>query len=248
MDKHANQAIRKKFLFDLNDFGEDAIRKKAEMARRPTFSQDEMAAAQQTGFDQGRVAGLQEAIGSQEAQLRDLCQQIVMTSDRLMADESDRMATFIDQAALIAVQALSKALPVLLNTLAVDQIAGFVNQVLEEQVKSQTIAIYVNPARETAVRERLEAASTAMRRKQSWSIESDPSLHDLQCRIEWTGGGGDWDPSQVANRLLDTITRHLPPEMQARAAAGMAAPAATMDDPAQTPHTESNTSTPEGAA
>lgn len=238
----------KKFMFDLNDFGEDALRAKAQAARKPTFSQEEMEASRQTGFTEGRVAGLQEAIGSQEAQIRDLSQQIVMATERLAADESDRMATFIDQAALITVQALNKVLPVLLERVAVSEIASFVTRIYEEQVKAQTLSIYVHPMRVTPVTERLEAMAATMRRKTPWIIQGDPSLHEMQCKIEWTGGGADWDPQTVATRMLDAITAHLPEHLR-----NAANPPVTpeiddtlevMDASDQTPHT---TDTPQGS-
>lgn len=229
----------KKFMFDLNDFDEAAIRRREAAARRPTFSQEEMAAARQTGFDEGRIAGMQEAVGSQEAQIRDLLNQVVAATDRLAQDEADRMATFIDQAALISVQALSKALPALLDAVAIEQIAAFVNGVLEEQVKSQTLTIYVAPAREPAVHDRLESTLARLRRRQSWAIAPDPAMGDLQCRMEWSGGGAEWDPQEVASRLLETITAHLPEHL--RPLTADTAPGSTpqqVDAGTQTPHTD----------
>lgn len=223
----------KKFFFDLNDFDEEAMRRRAAEARKPTFSQEEMEASRQTGYAQGRTDGMKEAIGSQEAQIRDLVQQMITVADRIAADESDRMATFIDQAALIAVQALSKTLPALMDLLAIDQIAAFVNGVLEEHVKSQTLNIYVNPERETQIRDRMQAMSESMRRKETWTILPDPSLSLLQCRIEWTGGGAQWDPQSVADTLLQTIISHLPESLRANANID-----AQVDDTAQKPHTD----------
>lgn len=223
----------KKFFFDLNDFDEEALRRKAAAARRPTFSQEEMEASRQTGYAAGRIDGMKEAIGSQEAQIRDLVQQMVMAADKIAADEADRMATFIDQAALVAVQALSKTLPTLLDLLAVDQISAFVNGVLEEQVKNQSLTICVSPEREETIRERLAAMAESKRRKQTWTVMSEPSLGPLQCRIEWTGGGAEWNPQAVATTLLQTIISHLPEHLRTQVF-----PAdAQVDDTAQKTHT-----------
>ncbi len=204
----------KKFMFDLNDFDEEALRAKARQQRKPTFSQEEMEASRQSGFAEGRQAGLQEAIGSQEAQIRDILQQVIVATDRLAARESDRMATFIDQAVLITVQALTKSLPILLERVAIDEIARFVTKIYEEQVRAQTLLIYVHPARVPAVTERLEAMAATMRRKGSWNIQGDPTLDYMQCKIEWTGGGAEWDPHTVSARILDAITAHLPETMR----------------------------------
>ncbi|MCB1538588.1 MAG: hypothetical protein H6865_05705 [Rhodospirillales bacterium] len=237
----------KKFLFDLNDFDEEAIRAKAALARRPTFSQEELAAARESGFEEGRIAGLQEAINSQEAQIRDLVQQMVISAERLSTQEADRTATFIDQAALVAVQALVRTLPVLLDTLSVEQIANFTVGVLEGHVGHQSIVIHVPPVREQAVTERLHAMAANMRRKQDWTIQPDPKLHDLQCRIEWSGGGAQWDPNIVAARLLETIVGHLPDHLKPQVATPIED--AAMDEAPQTPHTdEPDTAPKDGGA
>jgi flagellar biosynthesis/type III secretory pathway protein FliH len=240
MEKHL-AGPTKKFLFDINDFDEAALRAKEVAARRPTFSQEEMEASRQTGHAQGKLEGLKEAIDSQESQIRDLCQQIVIATDKLAQEESDRMATFIDQSALIAVQALSKALPALLETLAIDQIASFVNNVLEEHSKHQTLNIFVAPVREDAVKKRLEAMAASMHRQQNWTIAGDAGLSDLQCRIEWTAGGAEWDPRTVSDALLAAIISHLPPHLRSQAEVQPDA----IDDTAQKPHTDS---TPSGEA
>lgn len=242
MDKQLGDTV-KKFMFDINDFDEAALRRKETLARRPTFSQEEMEAARQTGVSQGRVEGLKEALESQESQIRDLCQQLVLTADRLTQDETDRLATFIDQSALIAVQALTRALPVLLNTLAVDQIAAFVNKVLEDQSKGCSLVIRVAPTHEAAIKERLEAMVATLHRKPDWVISSDPSLTGLQCKIEWTGGGAEWNPQAVAEAVLQTITAHLPEHLRADAIPATAPDAApAIDEAPQTPHTETEPS------
>lgn len=235
MDKQLADTA-KKFLFDINDFDEAALRRKETLARRPTFSQEEMEAARQTGVSQGRVEGLKEAMDSQESQIRDLCQQLVLAADRLTQGETDRMATFIDQAALIAVQGLSRTLPVLLDILAVDQIAAFVNKVLEDQTKGRTIAIRVAPDREAAIKERLEAMAATLHRKIDWTITGDPTLSGLQCKIEWTGGGAEWNPQLVADGVLQAIMSHLPAHLQQSAVIEPASE--SVDETPQTPHTE----------
>jgi len=110
--------------------------------------------------------------------------------------------------------------------------------VLENQAKSQTLNIYVAPEREVQVRDRLEAMVQSMRRKQNWVILPEPALGPLQCRIEWTGGGAEWDPEAVANTLLQTIISHLPEHLRAEALPDEnALPDAAIDDSAEKTHT-----------
>lgn len=234
MEKHVSNST-KKFMFDINDFGEEALRKKREALRRPTFSQDEMEASRLTGYEQGHAAGLKEAINSQESQIRDLMQQIVIAADHLAQNENARLATFIDQATLLTAQALAKTAPALLDILSNEQIVAFVRNVFESQSKNQTLSIHVAPEREAEVKTRLEAIAKTMRRNGNWSIAADSTLNNLQCRIEWTGGGADWDPLVVSQTLLKTITAHLPESLQSLVTAGM-------DEKPAKPHNEDNAS------
>lgn len=234
MDGHVADP-RKKFMFDINNFDEEALRKKREAARRPTFGQEEMEAARQTGFDAGRQAGMKEAIASQESQIRDVLQQIVLETERLGSQESERLATFTDQAAQLAAQMMGKALPALLQSMAVEQIALFIRGVVEEQSKKQDLVISVAPSRVEAVKARFDDMAASMRRTGTTTVEADPTMGDLQCHIEWSGGGANWDPQRVGDALMAAIEHYLPDHLKA------AAPAATLDETAQTPHTDDST-------
>jgi flagellar assembly protein FliH len=226
----------KKFLFDINDFGEDAIRKKREAARRPTFSQEEIQAARQTGFDEGKQTGIKETLASQESQIRDVMQQVVLAATRLEQEENKRIAAFIEQSALITAQALSKTVPALMDILALEQISGFMKHVLGEQISGQTITIHVAPLHYDQIKTRLEDMLKNMRRKTTCTIAPDNTLSGLQCRVEWTGGGAEWDPGRVANTLLETIISHLPAHLRSAAIL----PAESVDEASGTTHNETS--------
>jgi len=221
----------KKFLFDINDFGEEALRKKREHARRPTFSQEEMEASRQTGFEQGRTAGIRETLASQEAQVRDILQQVVFAADRLEQGEAQRINSFIEQSTVLATQAITKLCPALLDVMAATQIDGFIRRVLAEQVKGQAITIHVAPEHVEQINTRLTETLVSMRRRATCNVVPDTTLNGLQCRFEWTGGGAEWDPGAAMNSLLETIISHLPEEMRAQASA-------TVDEQPQTPHND----------
>jgi len=120
------QVSPQKYFFDNNDFDEDAVRRKREALRRPTFSQEEMEASRQTGFAQGRAEGQRETMASLEARISELMQQVSNTAAVFMDNETQRLALFIDQSALLTAQILVKAMPVLLKTLALKQIEDFI--------------------------------------------------------------------------------------------------------------------------
>ncbi len=223
----------KKFLFDINDFGEEALRKKREAARRPTFSQEEMEASRQTGFEQGRAAGIKETLGSQEAQIRDVLQQVVFAADRLEQGETERLATFINLSALMAAQAIARLCPALLDHFAADQVMHFIRDVLGRQIKGQAIVIHVAPEHAAYISARLDETLAGMHRKLACTVEPDAALDGLQCRFEWTGGGAQWDPAATLDDLLQTLRSHLPEDLRAQAAAGV-------DETAQTPHNDAN--------
>jgi flagellar biosynthesis/type III secretory pathway protein FliH len=225
----------KKFLFDTNDFGEEALRKKVEAAKKPIFSQSDMEASRQTGFEEGKIIGINETLASQEAHIRDLLQQIVIAASRLEEDEAKRNAHFIDQATLLATQALTRTIPTLLDYLALEQISRFIKNVLSENTTTQNIAIFVNAQNKEHIEKRLQNSLDAMPRKISCTIQTDANLNHMQCRFEWLGGGAQWSPDKTAHGLLGTIISHLPAHLQNEV--NTVNPTETLDEPAITTHT-----------
>ncbi|MBU6235538.1 MAG: hypothetical protein KGQ41_06815 [Alphaproteobacteria bacterium] len=224
----------KKFLFDNNDFSEEAQRRKREEARKPTFSAEQMEASKNAGFNEGRKAGIQETLDSQESQIRDTLQQVVMAAARLEAEENKRLATFINQSALVTAQALTHTMPALLQIMGATQIETFMQQVLSELAKGQALVIHVPPAHYDQISARYTALAEKLRRKGACTIVPDPSLTGLECRMDWTGGGAEWNPQAVATKLLETIIAHLPEELRPMAQL----PSQTVDETQGTPHNE----------
>jgi flagellar biosynthesis/type III secretory pathway protein FliH len=214
-----------KYFFDNNDFDEEALRRKREALRKPTFSQEEMEASRQTGFAQGRAEGQRETMTSLEAQLRELMQQITAQAALFLDNENARLATFIDQATQITAQILVKVMPVLLKTLGLVEIERFVRDTLRTHVKKGRLIVLVPPQYEQAVKDRFAALPAAA--SDDWEIRPDPDLTSYQARVEWSGGGAEWNPEHVASVALQAIFDHLPDELKAQ----------TVDAPPQTEHT-----------
>jgi len=222
------------------------LRAKREALKRPTFSQEEMEASRQTGFAQGRAEGQRETMASLEAQLRELMQQVNQTAALFMDNENQRLAAFIDQSSLLTTQILVRTLRVLLKSMALEQIEDFVRSTLQAHVKRGALTILVSPEFETPISERVAALKATMPQASDWTVRADPALHNYESRVEWTGGGAEWDPEVVASSALETLLAHLPEHMRALAFETPASitPAldemaqATVDETAQSPHTE----------
>jgi flagellar assembly protein FliH len=224
----------KKFFFDNNDFSDEALRKKLEAARKPTFSAEQMEASRKSGFEEGRKAGIQETLNSQEAQIRDALQQIVMATTHLEQEEEARRTHFIEQSALIAGNALARTLPVLLDHMAQEQILAFVKQVMDDHAKNQKLQIFLGPTHFEALEKRLKEIFERGKRKSNCAIHRDDTLGPLECRFEWTGGGAEWNPAPIAQSIIGAIAAHLPEHLRETFVTNPEG----MDEPAQTPHTE----------
>jgi len=239
------QVSPQKYFFDNNDFDEDAIRRKREALRKPTFSQEEMEASRQTGFAQGREEGQRETMASLEAQLRELLQQISHTAIVFLDNETERLATFIDQSSVMTAQILVRTMPVLLKVMAVEQIEGFIRETLKAHVKKGRLTIYVSPQYEQAVKDRLKTLPENTPHLADWDIASSPDLSAYQSRVEWSGGGAEWNPENVANVALQTIFDHLPDDLKVQVTLGQPTQPenqqetkVAVDDAPQTAHTD----------
>lgn len=204
----------KKYFFDNNDFSEEALRRKREEARKPSFSSEQVEAARKAGYEEGKKAGIAETIDSQEAKIRDLLQQVVMAATRLEQDETARLATFIDQSALVTAQALVRIIPTLLDETSLDQISGFMKTVLTETSKKQPLVLHVPSVHHAELCDRYEKMASDMRRTGKCEIVADPALTATECRFEWAGGGAEWSPENVAGLLMARIREILPENMK----------------------------------
>ncbi|HLO77694.1 MAG TPA: FliH/SctL family protein [Magnetospirillum sp.] len=224
-------ASYRKYMFDL-DFDRPAHSQPAAVVEEepeqppepepeppPMFSEEELAFARESAFEEGRQAGFGEAQQQTERQ-----------TAAALAALADQMATLFRQqdeaneanshaAVRVAQAVLKKVLPGACEKHSFEEVTRVVEEVVGHILDEPRIIVKVAEPLVAAVRERLEAACQAHGFEGRVVVQADPRLNVGDCRVEWTDGGAERDQARLLQEIEATVERALaPPERRVEAA------------------------------
>lgn len=179
----------------------------------PTFTEEELSFARDSAFEEGRQAGMGEALEQSE---RMIATALTALSDQMQTvfrqqeqanDENSRTAT------RVALAVLKKVLPAACETHAFDEVTRVVEGVVGHLLDEPRIIVKVADPLVEAVRERLEAVCAAHGFEGRVVVQADARLTPGDCRVEWTDGGAERDQARLIQDIEATVERALaPPE------------------------------------
>jgi flagellar assembly protein FliH len=216
----------RKYFFDLNNFDGNSIPEPEEdlPPPPPVFSEDELAAAKNISFEEGRAIGHEQEKQSRAqyiaAQISELNTQILS----LILSEQMREKKFEQEVIHLCRALIGRAFPLLTSGNGYTEIENIILQVISTQPKTK---IHIEVPKEDA--EDIKTYLLALK-----NIEADrlhiigvDDLSQGSCRMKWQDGGAVRDHNALVNAILAELDEVLAP-------------------PAQKVHnSESNTSTPE---
>lgn len=185
----------------------------------PTFSEEELAFARDSAFEEGRQAGLAEA---QEHSERLIATALTTLSDQIQTvfrqqDEANEANSHA--AVRVAQSVLAKVLPAACEAHAFEEVTRVVEEVVGHILDEPRIIVKVAEPLVEAVRERLEAVCQAHGFEGRVVVQADARLPVGDCRVEWTDGGAERDQARLLQEINTTVERALaPPERRVEAA------------------------------
>lgn len=206
---------RRKYLFDLNNFDRPDRKPKEEdlPPPPPTFSLEEMGAAEQEGFMRGREDGLEEARTSREqyiaAQVSGLNEQI----RALFLSEQIREKHFEDEAVSLAKAMFSKVFPSFAARHSIDEISELIRNVISHQDKA-AIKIEVPFTDLDEITERIALLLESSEGR--LTIKGADDLDAGSCRLSWENGGALRNQTALLDMLTREIEDMLAPKAQTR--------------------------------
>ncbi len=174
----------KKFMFDVNDFDKKVVEEPP-----PSFSEAQLAAARDQGFDAGKAAGLIEAETRQEEAIAAATDKIAQAAEALLAAEARRETQNAVDLLRLTLQAIRKTMPQLAQKHALVEIEGLIHETLDMRRDEPRLAVMVAAEHLDALRARLDAMATARGYNGKMIVIADDALAGTDCRVEWADGG-----------------------------------------------------------
>lgn len=222
--------IIRPFLFETS-FDEDAAdraREKAEAEERarleaeaaahaepppPTFTEEELAAARQAGFLEGRNAGISEAHASLERRSADALDQVSRALGQLDRAQREGVVELMRGSLEVTHTIVRKVLPEYVRRHGSDEIQALVRQVLETLIEEPRVVIRVPEELVEALKPRIAQAGKATSFEGQLVVFGEPALGDGDCRVEWSSGGAERLVQQSIDQVAAVVGRALvPPE------------------------------------
>jgi flagellar assembly protein FliH len=216
-----------KFLFDTSFDSEKVRAEKARAAAEaeaaetpppPTFSEDELEAARQSAYAEGRAAGLAEA---EEAQNRYLADVVAALPDRLeqlgtdiAAQEDERRRGALEA----AVTVVRKLFPQLAREGGLEEIRAVIEGCLERLRDEPRLVIRTADQDLDALRDRIEAGTAHAGFAGKLVFLADETIARGDVRVEWADGGAERDQAGLWQEIDAVIARALTPSQDAAAA------------------------------
>lgn len=169
----------------------DAPPPEPELPPAPTFSEEELAAAQAAAFEEGRQAGLAEAQAEREAEIGRM---MAMLSGELgrafQSRDAEQAAT---QAACLELidHGFARLMPVLAQEHGAEEIRAVLANALEMMLSASAITLRLSPERAEDMADRLEETARMAGYEGRLRILPDPAFGPSDISVDWGDGRAD---------------------------------------------------------
>jgi flagellar assembly protein FliH len=197
----------KKFLFDQHIFDAPEAEEIAEdlPPPPPTFSEDELAAARDMAFEQGRIQGEKEQVESREQFVAVTLDTIARNFSKLFAAEAIRESIFEKESLRLAIAALDLLSPLVAEKLGADEVRKSIEETLLAHRKTKEITVRVPQG----MKGEIETLITRIRRDEHedvlWRVLEDAALSEGDCTLEWSDGGAVRDSVRTARDIRKNL-------------------------------------------
>ena len=169
------------------------------------FTQAQLDAAREEGYIQGHSAALEEAGTAREHYVADAINLIAQNLGKL--DEIQRTANdaLANDAMRMAYGVISKLLPEFARQHALENVEGFIRQILPVAVGEPRLLIRAHEMISTELDERLKEVFTRASFQGGYVVVVDYELQPGDCRVEWDGGGADRNEGRIWHNIREVI-------------------------------------------
>ena len=190
----------------------DAARRTREVSSPPPepkvkqeFTKAQLEAAREEGYIAGHTAALEEAGTAREHYIADAMNLIAQGLNGI--EDQQRMANVeLEKVAMRMVYGVvRRLLPGFAEQYAVDNIEGFVRQVLPVAIGEPKIIVRAHAMIAADLETRLKDVFARAGFQGGYSVITDYELQPGDCRLEWAGGGADRDEARIWRSIREAV-------------------------------------------
>ncbi len=193
---------------DENDTSLDAPIEEEEEEIVPTFSEEDIAAARQQGFNDGKIEGSQEAQDSIENEISQALETIGQKLTEIFKIQDLVNEALSKDAVALSLAVGRKLFPKLNEEHGLGEITSMMESVLGQMIQEPKITIYGNDKYSEHLSERIEIFLSSRGFEGEVNILGDESIDSGDCRIEWSNGEAVRDMSALLDDMTDTIEQY----------------------------------------
>jgi flagellar assembly protein FliH len=203
-DKHMTKPTKFTFgnVFDLRDsVGKRGIA--ASMARPRHFDEDAMAAS----FARGRAEGAREAYAEIEARIANAFE-VTASQMRMLLERQSQLAGQMKRDAAVLAEMISKQLaPALMRQKPLAEFEALIEECIAEIHEEPCVVVRVSPSLVEPMKDKVAALASRLNPSNEVTVTGDPSLSDMDCRVEWSDGGIERDYERLEALISEAVHR-----------------------------------------
>lgn len=207
----------KKFLFDLNKFDEPTaaeieaalLEKELEPPPPPTFTEDELEAANAVAFTKGKSEGIQEERAKREQELTNILGEISANFSNLFANEIYREKAYEQEAVKMSIELIKILAPTLEQKFGKDALINTIKDTILSQTKQSEIIIEVANSAKDEITSILDNISAKDENSPRFKVKGREDLSEGSCELSWKDGGMVRNPRETAKNIENTLMKLL---------------------------------------
>ena len=175
----------------------------------PTYSEDDLEAARQAGFNAGKENGIKETLAGIENIIAQTLDSIVIE----MSELSQRQTEFNEQIKIETILLINsvnrKLFPLMNESCNLDETIRFSEEVLPQLLTEPRITIHVPVEIADTVQQRIQQFLHEKNYSGELSVRGDVEMSTGICKIEWSSGSAERNTemllSEIEKRFLTSI-------------------------------------------
>ena len=186
----------RKFLFEHSFENADEL----DNPPAPVFTQEQLTAAKQDGYNAGYRAGQISTQEEQQAQYNLLLQQIEDNLTTILSTLSKHMEPQQNSVIQIAATFARKLLPNFTEKQGLEEICALIEKTIKDMAQEPRLVIRVNEAHCDAVNKMAQAMAEKQAFPGQIIVLAEESLGASDCRVEWADGGVERNAKKLLGR------------------------------------------------